>query len=98
MPANSKTALEDARKATASAAAETTRAFKDLTNRAQGAIRGRYDDLKGPAREYTDYAGERFDEAQRYVVERINERPVAAAGVALGVGLVLGLLLAGRRR
>ena len=43
-------------------------------------------------------AAERFDEAQRYVVERVQERPVQSTAIALGVGVVLGMLLAGRRR
>ena len=49
-------------------------------------------------REYYDDAAERFEEAQRYVVERVQERPVQSTAIALGVGVVLGLLLAGRRR
>ncbi len=49
-------------------------------------------------REYYDDAAERLDEAQRYVVERVQERPLQSTAVALGVGLVLGMLLAGRRR
>ncbi|MNC81470.1 hypothetical protein D3C75_1346150 [compost metagenome] len=49
-------------------------------------------------REYYDDAAERFEEAQRYVVERVQERPVQSTAIALGVGFVLGLLIAGRRR
>ena len=52
--------------------------------------------MKG--REYYDDAAERFDEAQRYVVERVQERPLQSTAVALGVGVILGMLLAGRRR
>ncbi len=33
---------------------------------------------------------------QRYVVERVKERPVTATLAGLGVGLLLGLLLANR--
>ena len=49
-------------------------------------------------REYYDDAAERFEEAQRYVIERVQERPVQSTAIALGVGFVLGLLIAGRRR
>jgi len=52
--------------------------------------------LKAQTRAYTDNAGEHFDEAQRYVVERVKERPVTATLAGLGVGLLLGLLLANR--
>jgi hypothetical protein len=39
-----------------------------------------------------------FEEAQRYIVHRVKERPVTAALSGLGVGLFLGLLLARSRR
>jgi len=32
------------------------------------------------------------------VVDRVQERPVAATLTALGIGVVIGMLLAGRRR
>jgi ElaB/YqjD/DUF883 family membrane-anchored ribosome-binding protein len=60
--------------------------------------RGYYDDARVRGREYYDDAAERFEEAQRYVVERVQERPVQSTAIALGVGFVLGLLIAGRRR
>ncbi len=60
--------------------------------------RGYYDEARVRGREYYDDAAERFDEAQRYIVERVQERPVQSTAIALGVGVVLGLLLAGRRR
>jgi glucan phosphorylase len=59
---------------------------------------GYYDQARLRGRDYYDDASERFDEAQRYVTERVQERPVQSTAIALGVGLVLGLLLAGRRR
>ena len=44
----------------------------------------------------TDNAGEQFEVAQRYVVDRVKERPVTATLAGIGVGLLIGLLLAGR--
>lgn len=38
-----------------------------------------------------------LDEAHRYLKRHWRERPLAVAATAAGVGLVLGLLLAGRR-
>jgi ElaB/YqjD/DUF883 family membrane-anchored ribosome-binding protein len=99
MAANSsRPSLEEARKATAEAKAETERAVAELARRTQRAVQDQLDGLSGPARDYADYAGERLDLAQRYMVERINEKPVAAAVTALGVGVVIGFLLAGRSR
>ena len=43
-------------------------------------------------------AGEQFDVAQKYVVDRVQERPVAATLTALGVGVLIGVLISGRRR
>ena len=36
------------------------------------------------------------DEVQSYLVERVKERPVTAAFAGVGVGLLIGLLLASR--
>ncbi len=90
--------LEEARKATAEAAAETSRVLTDLGRKAQGAVKERLDGLSGPAKDYTDDAGERLETAQQYVVDRINEKPVPAALTALAIGLALCFLLAGRSR
>ena len=57
-----------------------------------------YEQARVRGREYYDDAAERLDEAQRYIVERVQERPVQSTAIALGVGVVLGLLLSGRRR
>lgn len=56
-----------------------------------------YDTARVRGREYYDEAQDRFDDAQRYVVERVQERPIQSTAIALGVGVVIGLLLAGRR-
>jgi len=95
---SSRPSPDDARKATAQAAAETARALNDLARRAGSAVQDRFDDLGVDPHEYTDYAGRRFEEAQTYLVDRINERPVPAALTALAVGVVLGMLLSGHRR
>ncbi len=95
---SSRPSLDEARKATADAAAETSRAINDLARRAGSAVQERFDDLGVNPREYTDYASQKVDSAQQYLTDRINERPVPAALAALGVGVVLGLLLSGSRR
>ena len=38
-----------------------------------------------------------LDEAHRYLKREWRERPLAVAGTALGLGLVIGLLLGARR-
>lgn len=85
--------LEDARKARAEAAAETGRALNDLAKHAGSVVNERLDDLGVKPRDYVDYAGERIETAQEYLVEKINQQPVKAALAALGIGLALGFLL-----
>lgn len=53
--------------------------------------------LRAQTRTYTDTAGQQVDEAGRYVSERVRERPITATLAGLGVGVLLGLLLAGNR-
>lgn len=72
--------------------------MKDFALKAEQAVRERADDLRQKARGYYDDAYDRFDTAQRYLVERVQEKPVAATLAAVGVGVVLGLLIAGGRR
>lgn len=38
-----------------------------------------------------------LDEAHRYLKRQWRDRPLAVAATAVGVGMILGLLLAGRR-
>jgi ElaB/YqjD/DUF883 family membrane-anchored ribosome-binding protein len=86
--------LEEAHKATTEAAAETGRALNDLATRASAVVKDRIDDLSENSRQYVDYAGEKIETAQEYLTAKIKEKPVQATLTALGLGFVLGLLLA----
>jgi ElaB/YqjD/DUF883 family membrane-anchored ribosome-binding protein len=55
------------------------------------------DQLRSQSRVYADAAGEHLDEAARVASDQIRARPLASAGVALGVGVLIGMLLASRR-
>ena len=79
-------------------AAETEAALRQQSEVLRERARGYYDTARVRGQEYYDEASERFDEAQRYLAERVQERPMQSTAIALGVGVVLGLLLAGRRR
>jgi len=54
--------------------------------------------LREQAKIYGETAGQSVEDAQRYVVDRVKERPVAATFVGLGLGFVLGVILSGRKR
>lgn len=44
-----------------------------------------------------DAAEDRVDEARVYLRRQFRDHPLAVAGVALGVGVVLGVLISSRR-
>ncbi len=71
-------------------------AITEAANRAEAAIREGLETFRAQSRTYTDAAGHQLDVAQRYVSERVKERPITATLAGVGVGLLLGLLLAGR--
>ena len=61
------------------AAAPSAEKMKDVRDRAEEALRG--------ARERLEGAGEELE-------QQVRRHPIAALGIAAGIGLVLGLLLA----
>ena len=69
---------------------------RDEIKRIEHVMRESVDQLRTRAEPYRESASQQIDEAQKYVVERIKERPVIATMAGLGVGLLLGLLVATR--
>jgi len=68
----------------------------DAARRAERALHDGVETVRARSRVYVDAAGHQLDTAQKYVVERVKERPVTAMAAGLGVGLLLGMLLSGR--
>lgn len=68
----------------------------EASKTAERALREGLDSLRAHARTYTASAGDNVDEAQRYVMQRVKERPVTATLTGLGLGLLIGLLLSNR--
>ncbi len=62
------------------------------------AVQEGVEQIRAQSRAYADTAGQQLDEAQRYMTDRVREKPLAATGAALGVGVLIGLLLASGRR
>lgn len=106
MASNTVDHAKDEAKATAQAvadsasrlSAEAQRTFGEAAKRFEKIVAEGLEQIRAQSRTYADDAGEHFDEAQRYVVERVKERPLVATGAALGVGLLIGLLLASGRK
>ena len=102
MPANAVDYAEDAKTTASEAGArmssDAQRSFADARKRIEQAVQDGLAQLKAQSRTYADNAGQQMDQAQQYVTERVRERPLAATGAALGVGVLIGLLLSSGRR
>ncbi len=79
------------------AAASAKANLADAAKRIEASLTQGLETLRAQTRTYTDTAGQQVDEASRYVSERVRERPITATLAGLGVGVLLGLLLAGNR-
>ena len=79
--------------------------LNELTERAQKTIQEGLETLRAhtrvyadQAKVYADQAGDQLEVAQKLLSEKVQERPLTATFAALGVGVLIGLLLAGGRR
>lgn len=101
MPANAADLADDAKNGAATGSrmtAEAQRTFADARARIEQAVQDGLEQLRTQSRAYADTAGEQLEVAQQYVTERVRERPLAAIGAALGVGVLVGLLLSAGRK
>ncbi|HZC17990.1 MAG TPA: hypothetical protein VE309_14630 [Caulobacteraceae bacterium] len=74
------------------------KSISEMTERAQRTIQEGLETLRVQTRAYADTAGDSIDVAQRYMTEKVQEKPLTATFTALGVGVLIGMLLAGGRR
>ena len=77
--------------------ADAQKSITEATKRLETTVQQGLEQLRAQSRVYADAAGEQLDEAARVASEQIRARPLAATGAALGVGVLIGLLLASRR-
>lgn len=89
-------AAERARRVLKEGLSAAERLFADAAGTADRLIRDGIETLRTGTGGYPRPAAETFDDAQRYLVERIKERPVTAAFAGLGIGVLLGVLLSNR--
>jgi len=78
--------------------AEAQRVFTEARGKIQQAVQEGLEQIRAQSRTYADSAGQQLEQAQQYVTERVRERPLAATGAALGLGVLIGLLLSSGRR
>lgn len=77
--------------------ADAQKAISEAMKRIESTVQQGLEQLRAQSRVYADVAGEQLDEATRIASEQIRARPLAATGAALGVGVLIGMLLASRR-
>ncbi len=99
MPANSnaQAALDDAVKASAATKAHFDEALDEFKVRASKVAQETLQSLRTHASPYVDDAGERLTTAERYLVEKVQKQPLTSTLAALGIGVLVGLILAGGR-
>jgi ElaB/YqjD/DUF883 family membrane-anchored ribosome-binding protein len=77
--------------------ADAQKAITEAAKRIEAAVQQGVEQLRAQSRVYADAAGEQLDEAARAASEQIRARPLASTGAALGIGVLIGMLLASRR-
>ena len=87
-------AVDVAADTAAKISADAQKAISDAAKRIEIAVQQGLEQVRSQSRVYADAAGEQLDEASRLASEQIRARPLAATGLALGVGVLIGLLLA----
>ena len=78
--------------------ADAQKAITDAAKRIEAVVQQGLVQVRAQSRVYADVAGEQLDEASRLASEQIRARPLAATGAALGLGVLIGMLLASGRR
>ena len=63
------------------------RSLNEAVKRIEKVLREGVESPKAQTAPYRDNAGQQFDDAQKFVVERVKERPVTATVAGLGVRL-----------
>jgi ElaB/YqjD/DUF883 family membrane-anchored ribosome-binding protein len=78
-------------------AAEAEKALTDFARKADSILRDGLSELRARTGDYADVAGEGFESARDYMIDRVQERPVVSTFAALGLGVLIGFVLAGRK-
>jgi len=80
------------------AMASAERRITEAAKVAEKALKEGAETLRAQAKAYAETAQPQLEEAQRYVTEKVRERPVTTTLASLGVGLLIGLLLSSRNK
>ena len=72
------------------------RNIREAAKRVEKLVREGVETVRVQSAPYRENASQHIDEASKYLSDRVRERPLTATLAGLGVGLLLGLLLANR--
>lgn len=88
--------VEHGQKAISEIVSAAERAISEAVRNSERTLKDSLDGLRARAHDYGEEAGDNFGDAQDYVIQRVKERPVTATLTGLGLGLLIGLLIANR--
>ncbi len=71
---------------------------KGKMNEAAGSLQNTYGQVKDQAADVLDQAKDQAQDSYEQIESFIRDQPFAAAAVAVGVGLILGMMLRGGRK
>ena len=71
---------------------------ESAAKRAEAVLHDGVETLRSHTQAYTDAAAQKLDTARTVVSDKVRERPLTGLLAAAGVGLLLGMLIGGRRR
>jgi ElaB/YqjD/DUF883 family membrane-anchored ribosome-binding protein len=73
--------------------------LRNLVERLEKGVQEALEIARSRSKVYAEGAGEQLETAQKYVTERVQERPLTATAAAVGVGVLIGMVIAsGRNR
>ncbi len=90
--------VEHGQKAISEIVAAAEKAISEAARSAERTLKDSLDGARARAQDYGEEAGDNFEDASAYMLERVKERPVTATLTGLGLGLLIGLLIASRTK
>jgi len=92
-----RSAIRSTTEAASDAVDQAEHSLSDAARRIEKAVTESVEHIRNHSKAYVSEASDHIDDAQRYVAGRVREQPIAATGIAVGIGVLIGLLLAGGR-